>query len=350
MLHLDALHANRLLMIEERPFSRVTKTLFSEHSPLRPTMTYLPSPPPEGEAGDAGTWSGYDSAKLQKFREDVLLDFASLESSLIHIQLILSSNQRERERYAADKARILETAQAVRDNTVELRAQLAGAQQILERRKGYDVEAAKILDNKKLRSRDETRTDIEKLEQEIQDLQQESAEYEVTWVSRRQQFDDVVREGDAMLRLIKGIKDEPEREAGKDDQMDDAEDGTKAAASRQETPLPDGRSPRPAETGDATPLPESEEAGAATPQLNNKLLDLDDTTRTASRVSSPLMPALPERDDVEMNESTLAETKADDVKQEHAAVSSGAEDYDNDDHGPASGVATPSADVVMDEE
>lgn len=308
-------------------------------------MTHLPTPPPEGEA-EGGT--AYDATKLQKFREDVLLDFANLESSLVHIQLILSSNQRERERYASEKARILETAQSVRDNTVELRSQLAEAQRVLEQRKGYDVEAAKILDNKKLKSRDETRADIDKLEKEIEDLQRESAEYEETWVSRREQFDNVVREGDAMIRLIKGIKDEPEPDSGKDEQMDDVEDETKAAGSRQETPAPDGRSPRPAETGDATPLPEGEEAGSGTPRLTNKLLDIDDTTRTTSRVSSPLVQPTPGQDDVDMTESSLNEGKEDGIKREQTETAQ--EDTGNATSNPASAAATPAADVVMDEE
>ncbi|EME80991.1 uncharacterized protein MYCFIDRAFT_5716, partial [Pseudocercospora fijiensis CIRAD86] len=226
----DALHASRMLTVEERAFQRVTKQLLSEKSVLKPALSYLPSPPPEGE----GEPPLYDPARVERFREDVLLDFANLESSIIRIQLILSSNQRERERYAAEKAKILETAQAVRDNTLELRSHLQEAQQVLERRKGYDEMATKILDDRKLKSRDDAKADIEKLEKEIEDLQQESVDYEGTWISRREQFDMVVREGEAMIRQIKGIKDEPEPE--KDENMDDADDGPKDETSGRNTP------------------------------------------------------------------------------------------------------------------
>ncbi|CAK3902315.1 hypothetical protein DOTSEDRAFT_73374 [Lecanosticta acicola] len=331
----DDLHAKRLLAIEDRPFTRVTKKLFGENSILRSSMNYLPSPPPDGESDDELA----NAYKIQKFREDVLIDFANLENSLIRIQLIFSSNQRQRERYAAEKAKILETAQAVRDNTVELRAQLVEAQRVLEQRKGYDEQAAKILDDKKLKSRDETKADIEKLEKEIEDLQHESAEYEGTWVSRREQFDSIVREGDAMIRLIKGIKDEPEPE--KDEEMEDAEDGTKAEKSRTGTPAPEGRSPRHTDTGDATPMREGEGDGdveGGTPR--NKFLEIEDGTRPHSRVSSPLVQPTNTDDDVDMAETNLSQAPSTE-NQDPPNSSDGAQESEQQ------SVATPMPDVAM---
>ena len=289
----------------------MTKSLLSKTSLVKPIPYQLPSPPPEGqpEPDKDSHHLALDPEQLQKFHEDILLDFAALESSITRIQLIQSSNQRERERYAAEKARIIETAQAVRDNTVQLRLQLAEAQRVLQLRKGYDDLAAKILDDKKLKSRDESKAEIEKLEKEIEDLEQESAEFENTWHSRREQFDSVVAEGETMIRLIKGIKDEPEAE--KDDQMDDAEEleaVTKAENSRAGSPAPDGRSPRALETGDMTPLPDSGDAGDATPaRPTNRLLDVDDATRSNSHVASPLVHAMEPHGDVDMADSPALE-------------------------------------------
>lgn len=288
----DALHASRLLSIEERPFQRVTKTLLAPTSLIRPTLSYLPSPPPEGEDDDSTS----NDLRLQRFREDVLLDFANLESSITRIQMILSSNQRERERYAAEKAKILETAQAVRDNTVELRSHLVEAQSVLERRKGYDQLAAKILDDRKVKSRNEAHAAIERLEKEIEGLEAESAEYEVTWVSRREQFDCITREGEAMIRLIKGIKDESEADKDEDG-MEDVEGGD--AGAKVESPT-EGRSPRPADAGDVMPPAESVDMGGATTP-RNKLLEVDDATRGSSRVSSPLSQPVQMPDDVDMS-------------------------------------------------
>lgn len=289
----DALHASRLLSIEERPFLRVTKTLLAPTSLIRPTLSYLPSPPPEGDDDDSVS----NDLRLQRFREDVLLDFANLESSITRIQMILSSNQRERERYAAEKAKILGTAQAVRDNTVELRSHLVEAQAVLERRKGYDLLAAKILDDRKVKSRDDARAAIEGLEKDIEGLQAESADYEGTWASRREQFDCITREGDAMIRLIKGIKDEPEVDKDEDrmEDVDAGEDGIK-----MDSPAADGRSPRPQDACEAMPSAEGGEMGGATPP-RNKFLDVDDATRGSSRVSSPLSQPVQMPDDVDMS-------------------------------------------------
>ncbi|KAF2211206.1 hypothetical protein CERZMDRAFT_106475 [Cercospora zeae-maydis SCOH1-5] len=303
----DALHANRLLAVEERPFQRVTKQLLGNSSALRPSLSYLPSPPAEGD----NETPVYDASRVERFREDVLLDFAYLESSIIRIQLTLSSNQRERERYAAEKAKILETAQAVRDNTVELRGKLVEAQGALERRKGYDVMAAKILDDKKLKSRDEAKAEIDKLEKEIEDLQHENAGYNGTWQERREQFDRIVREGEAMIRQIKGIKDEPEEEKGDEEMEDESGEKEEGDNSGRNTPTQDGRSPQPAEAGDTTPMPDSGEAGEGsfegTPaRPTNKFLEVDDATRPGTRVSSPLSQPAHMPDDVDMGDTPLA--------------------------------------------
>lgn len=298
-------------------------------------MSYLPSPPPEGEEDTAPE---YDTNKIEKFREEVLIDFASLESSIIRIQLILSSNERERQRYAAEKAKILETAQAVRDNTVELRAQLVEAQRVLEQRKGYDEQAAKILDDRKLKSRDETKADIDKLEKEIEDLQHESAEYEVTWVSRKEQFNNIVGEGEAMIRQIKGIKDEPEPD--KDENMEDGEEVVKAETSRMGSPVPDGRSPQQSDLGGGTPMHEGEGEGGATPRPTNKFLDVDDATRTSSRVSSPLVQPTQVQDDVEMGDASIVDTIASEHKVTESMEATEASTPQ---------VSTPAADIAMDD-
>jgi hypothetical protein len=304
----DALHPTRLLGIEERPFQRVTKRLLDRDSLLRSTPKQLLSPPPEGaEEEDENTPTTEDTAASdphtrQKFREEVLLDFAALESSITRIQLIQSSNARERERYAAEKAKILATAQAVRDNTLLLREQLAEAQKVLELRKGYDALASKILEDKKLKSRDECRGDITALEKEIEELEQEGVEVEGLWSGRREAFERIVREGEVMRRVIKGIK-EPEQGdengQGEEDEAMDEGDAEKDEGSRMGTPgLEDGRTPR-HESGGRTPMPEGSTPlpGGVTPmhegmdegedRPKNKFLDVEGGTQHSSRAASP---------------------------------------------------------------
>jgi len=324
----DALHPTRLLGIEERPFQRVTKRLLDRDSLLRSTPKQLPSPPPEGGEGEgeedtpATEDPAADPNTRQKFREEVLLDFAALESSITRIQLIQSSNARERERYAAEKAKILATAQAVRENTLLLREQLAEAQKVLELRKGYDALASRILEDKKLKSRDECRTDITSLEKEIEELEQEGVEVESLWSGRREAFERIVHEGEVMRRVIKGIK-EPEQGEGDDGQGEDGDamdegdgdgDGEKDDRSRMGTPgLDDGRTPR-HESGGRTPMPEGSTPlpGGATPmhegmeegedRPRNKFLDVEGGTQLSSRAASPGTQGGDSATDVEMGE------------------------------------------------
>jgi hypothetical protein len=303
----DALHPTRLLGIEERPFQRVTKRLLDRDSLLRSAPRQLPSPPPEGEEAHTPATTedaaAADPATRQKFREEVLLDFAALESSITRIQLIQSSNARERERYAAEKAKILAMAQAVRENTLLLREQLAEAQKVLELRKGYDALASKILEDKKLKSRDECRADITTLEKEIEELEQEGVDVEGLWSGRREAFERIVHEGEVMRRVITGIK-EPEQgeedgQGDEDDAMDEEGDGEKDEGSRMGTPgLDDGRTPR-HESGGRTPMPEGSTPlpGGVTPmhegmdegedRPRNKFLDVEGGTQLSSRAASP---------------------------------------------------------------
>lgn len=295
-----------MLQVEERPFLRVTKSLLGKDSLLRWTPPkQLPSPPPDGGEADAhDTDDADDVSKRKRFREEVLLDFAALESSIMRIQLIQSSNARERQRYAAEKAKILETAQAVKHNTLELRTQLAEAQRVLELRKGYDELATKLIDPKKLKPRAETREDIIRLEKEIEELQQESADYETTWVGRREAFERVVSEGQAMMRVVKGIKDEPEQEVDKDERMEDGEEGEhglKGERSRLASPAPEmgGRTPM---LGRSTPLPDH---GGETPRSRT---NAPDGIRSSSQVGTPLLQAYEE--DVDMKEEDQVATLA----------------------------------------
>lgn len=348
----DALHSARLLGIEERPFQRVTKRLLDRDSLLRSTPKQLPSPPPEGEEVPAEAEDpSADPTTRQKFREEVLLDFAALESSITRIQLIQSSNARERERYAAEKAKILATAQAVRENTLLLREQLAEAQKVLELRKGYDALASKILEDKKLKSRDECRNDITSLEKEIEELEQEGVEIEGLWSGRHEQFERVVHEGEVMRRVIKGIKEpgEGEGEEGDDDAMEDG-DGEKDDRSRMGTPgIEDGRTPR-HESGGRTPMPEGSTPlpGGATPMHDgpeeseerprNKFLEVDGANPT-SRAPSPGAQSPHASADVDMGEEfTPAPSTSD--SQEHPKASTGLEAKDEQVKEPAEGMTT----------
>lgn len=222
----------------------MTKRLLSSDSPIFAPVTSPLLPPSDTAAADEAA-AAYEAEiqsredQRKQWREEVLLDFAAFESNIIRVQFLLDANVRERERYAAEKLRIQETAQEVRDNNMQLREQLKGAQKTMEIRKGYDAMADRITSNKALKPRDEQHAAIEKLHAEIADLEIESAEYSKTWAERREQFGRIVEEGMQMLRLIRDEKEEAERKEG----MDEMDDDTETSKTGTPRPLPDGATP-----------------------------------------------------------------------------------------------------------
>lgn len=308
----DALHYARLLSVEERPFQRITRRLLAKDAMTRRFPVQLPTPPPDATDDDIRSDDPDQKVQIEtqakdraQWKDDLLLDFQALESTLMRIQLLKDCNERERQRYATEKSKILETAQAVRDNTAELRIQLTEAQQTLALRKEYDQLAEKIVRDNKLKPRDEQSAAIDKLNAEIADLESEGREYGSLWAERRTQFVRVMEEGQAMIRLIKGEKDVDEEDDEADDEdQQEGDSSMKGDSSRIGTPRPDA--------GDATPVHISID-GAESQTLGQKALLQKamglgvGTPRTdQSRGASPLPPdessstPAPEVDDTEM--------------------------------------------------
>jgi len=165
------------------------------------------------------------------------------------MQLLLTSNARERERYAAEKLRIQATAQDIRENTTKLRLQLEEAQKTLALRKTYDELAEKITSNRLLRPREDQHANLDKLNAEIADLERESRDYAHTWAERRQQFGRIIEEGMHLRRLIRDEKEEVERREG----MEEREDGDEGEAGSLRGPDSGVATPH-QDVGGATPL------------------------------------------------------------------------------------------------
>jgi hypothetical protein len=222
----DELHRIRLLNVEEKPFRRITKRLLTPGS-LVSTPSKLPTPPPDsiGNAAVTGAENREQIEQRRKFREDILLDFAAFDSSLARIQFLRNSNEQERERYKADKERILNTMVAVRESTAQLRIQLEQSKATLEQRKKFDKLAEKITNNKLLRPREDQEINLRKLEEECKELERESSAYGETWKERREQFGRIVEEGMQLRRLIRDEKEEVERREGMDGGEEDGEVG-----------------------------------------------------------------------------------------------------------------------------
>ncbi|KAH8647622.1 Tho complex subunit 7-domain-containing protein [Tricladium varicosporioides] len=253
----DELHKSRLLNVEEKPFKRITKRLLTPGS-LISTPSKLPTPPPDT---DTDSFNEAAAQKLledrRQFREDVLLDFAAFDSSISRIQFLYNSNIHERERYQADKQRILDTAQEVRDSTAQLRIQLEDAKKTLEQRKKFDELTEKITNNKLLRPRADQELNLRKLEEECRELEKESKAYAETWVERREQFGRIVEEGMQLRRLIRDEKEEVERREGMNDGGEEDGEVGETGSSGGQTPKPRSVS------GNATPRPDAPVRGGS---------------------------------------------------------------------------------------
>ena len=240
--------------MEERAFKRISKRLLARDCPILKPATSLPSPPPDTPEDIHDTNTEYEARRKAltkeryQWREDVMLDFAAFEASIARIQFLCNSNEQERERYASDKSKILSTAQAIKENTAELRLHLDKARKSLAMRKVYDELAERITENRMLKPREEQNAQLEKLEAEITGLEQESRDYANTWAERRGQFGRIVEEGRQMLRIIRDEKEEAERKEGMEGRsdVDDGDGTTSKGASHSATPLP--------EQGGATPM------------------------------------------------------------------------------------------------
>ncbi|KAM5474418.1 hypothetical protein MauCBS54593_001993 [Microsporum audouinii] len=278
----DGLHKSRLLNVEEKPFKRITKRLLAPNSLVSSPSSFLATPPP-----DAIPEREAEKQKMleewRQLREDITLDFTAFESSLVRIQLLLASNEKERERYAAEKLEIMATAQEVRDNTTELRSQLEEAQNTLALRKTYDELADKITSNRLLRPRDDQQANLEKLHAEIAKLEKESSEYAQTWAERREQFGRIVDEGMNLRRLIRDEKEEVERREGmeEDDDGDEGDASSKGKRSAVSTPRPDA---------DSNMTPSQQASGEETNPAITKLQA--ERSRPATRGGTPLRQAI----------------------------------------------------------
>ncbi len=301
----DQVHKSRLLSIEDRAFKRITKRLLAADSLISASRSSLPTPPPDSTGTDDGAVADADLEKQtqerSRWREEMLLDFAAFESSIVRIQLLRTSNERERERYAAEKVRILETAQAIKQSTADLRVQLEESQKQLALRKTYDELAEKITGNRLLRPREEQQAQLEKLEAEIAELEQESREYARTWAERREQFGRIVEEGRQMLRLIRDEKEEAERKEGMEggDDADEAGGSPTREASTAGTPGPD--------QGESTPLHMSHEGSARLHVHNDRLAPPSARTGTSSRDRSPADPDNNRRREGELDDTYMGE-------------------------------------------
>lgn len=251
-----------MLGIEERPFKRLTKRILAPATPINSFLARKSSPDEDAENANVDATAQHEQflKDIQRFREDVTLDFAAFESSIARIQFLRAANERERERYSAEKLKIEATAAEVRDNTSNLRVQLDEAQRTLAIQKTYDVLADKITKKAALKPRNEQHSNIEKLKAEIEELEREAQEHAQAWSERREQLQKVVYEGARLRRVIRD-----EKEPDKDDDVMEQDEDNMLGVERARDGMSNAGTPRLMDEA-PTPLGGLRESAAASPR------------------------------------------------------------------------------------
>ncbi|KAH7034813.1 Tho complex subunit 7-domain-containing protein [Microdochium trichocladiopsis] len=331
----NELHKTRLLNVEEKPFKRITKRLIGPGAFTNPSALKLPTtPPPEAgpnEGEDPSSTADTNStvppappaAEIAALKEDIILDFAAFDSAIARLQFLAQANAAERERYAADRLRILATMDSVRENNSQLRVQLDQAKATLAQRKKFDDLADKITSNRMLRTRSEQQVNLAKLAEECEELHRESETYSETWRERREQFGRLVDEGKRLRALIRDEKEEVERREGMDSDAEDGETGeggsgatpgkTGGSISGNATPRPDSgavSTPRPSSRGEGTPRPDSPGAGTREAVGGSGLRPVGEESTGATPRAESAEEQTAEGEDVEMGESTQQQTQS----------------------------------------
>ncbi|KAK2610965.1 hypothetical protein N8I77_004350 [Diaporthe amygdali] len=343
----NEIHKSRLFSVEERPFKRITKRLSTinglAHSKIRQTVT----PPPDttnasngdqAHQGDDDGSSGADAVDFTQLKEDITFDFAAFDYTIGRLQFLQTANAQQRDKYAVERGAILDTCAKVKDNTAQLRVQLAEAQATRAQRLQWDALARKINDNKALQERPKATATLEKLEEECRQLEAESETYAVTWRERREQFSRIMDESMRLRRLIRDEKEEVERREGMDeDGSGEGEGGADGhtprpgSASGNATPRPDvavasavpkglgengDSTPRPMSVGARTPMRDSPAPGTMDglkprPEVSGNLSQAG--SRSGSREASPARSADPEGRQPEGEDVEMGDTPRDDI-------------------------------------
>lgn len=309
------LHKSRLLNVEEKPFKRITKRLSSISSAVS-----------QATNSSNGATKGENDANTLHLQEELTLDFAAFDSNIARLQFLHDANERERIRYDADKQRILDECQAVRDKNTQLREHLDEARATLAQRKKFDELAEKITSNRLLRPREDQIANLAKLEEECKELERESETYSATWKERRDQFNRIMEEGMLLRRQIRDEKEEVDRREGMNEGTEDDGDGERAAPTPRNEP-----------SGNATPRPDGEKGdndgkdnedgegeeedskAAVTPYagtpgpdtLQVPFTNYGSRSKTGSREVSPA-PTPEEREDIDMDEPAAAGSEQED--------------------------------------
>lgn len=199
---MDAIIKKRL-EVDERPLKKLVKRVFQ--------VVQKPDP----------------SVRTEDFIE---ADFESYDLTLRRLQLLLKANAREIERYESEIQIVNNTYSEAEREISRLKDELAHEKQAQEDRASFDVIAYSI-QKEAPKTRKSQRSIIAKLEDEVSELEEEKASYNAVWQTRKNGFDDIMKQLAKLQQEISGEKADAElRDAA------DSEDEEGAILNHQGTP------------------------------------------------------------------------------------------------------------------
>ncbi|KAI5797875.1 hypothetical protein DFH27DRAFT_624772 [Peziza echinospora] len=209
----DQLIKSRPLTVEERPFKRLTKRCLPLLLPLPPlpTTTSQPPTPTATTTPPPNTTNPLLTTPLDTLLTDIDLDFTHFTHTLTRFHLLSLTNHREILRYEASKAQITASSLTAKLEMANLRAHLETAKREKEERLVYDQITSTMLPAG-------GREAIDRLNREIEELQEMGGRYEEVWRGRREVFDEVVGKLVELQGWIREEKEERERREGLGDE------------------------------------------------------------------------------------------------------------------------------------
>lgn len=296
----DDLHAKRLLKFEQQPYMRVRKKLIT---PTNPIHEYLRRTPIDTTTSSEIVSEPEDTTEdkqaeylksLTTFQQSTIHDFTLLIQNIARLQFSLTANESERTRYTTQAEQVTAQQSTIRSETASLRTNLTQAREQLEIRKGYDVQAEKVLwvDGKvggtKSKTREELERESERLRAEIEELEREGDELNTQWAERRNGLAEVKTQTGRLRRIVRGEveqdhdHDEDARTDADEGRENDDEHENLATGSHHDGANSNVGTPRPEDTGTPlpviiepgnesaamTPMPVAEEMEVSTPELS----------------------------------------------------------------------------------
>ena len=157
-------------------------------------------------------------SSLEDEKQAIDLDFTTYENTLRRILAILKANANELDRYEQERINIQAAYAQAEEEIAKLKTELSAEQAARDDRASYDQLATEIQTTAS-KSRKQQAAAIEKLKEEVSELEEEKAQYNAVWQTRKLGFDDIMHKLGILQREISGEKESAElREMDSDEE------------------------------------------------------------------------------------------------------------------------------------